>query len=145
MGIAGGYNGSVYEISYNSGKSYIGVCLDFSEHEIPIGIIESISFKVLMPTSYSELRMRNGNTTDWIMRNASAPTGEWNTVSISNTGSGFYGASSMNTLANSRTSFTALKGNPLNILNIPLKAGMSIGVLLVSVELIMMLVILLFV
>ena len=51
----------------------------------------------------------------------------------------------MNTLANSRTSFTALKGNPLNILNIPLKAGMSIGVLLVSVELIMMLIILLFV
>ena len=51
----------------------------------------------------------------------------------------------MNTLANSRTAFAALKGNPLNILNIPLKAGMSIGVLLVSVELIMMLVILLFV
>lgn len=51
----------------------------------------------------------------------------------------------MNTLANARTAFTALKGNPLNTLNIPLNAGMSIGVLLVSVELIMMLVILLFV
>ncbi len=51
----------------------------------------------------------------------------------------------MNTLANSRTAFTALKGNPLDIMNIPLKAGMSIGVLLVSIELIMMLVILLFV
>ena len=51
----------------------------------------------------------------------------------------------MNTLANSRTAFAALKGQPLNILNIPLKAGMSIGVLLVSVELIMMLIILLFV
>src|SRR5574344_1514407 len=51
----------------------------------------------------------------------------------------------MNTLANSRTAFTALKGNPLNILGIPLKAGMSIGVLLVSVELIMMLIILLFI
>lgn len=51
----------------------------------------------------------------------------------------------MNTLANSRTAFAALKGNPLGILNIPLKAGMSIGVLLVSVELIMMLIILLFV
>ncbi len=51
----------------------------------------------------------------------------------------------MNTLANSRTSFAALKGNPLNTMNIPLKAGMSIGVLLVSVELIMMLIILLFV
>lgn len=51
----------------------------------------------------------------------------------------------MNTLANSRTAFTALKGNPLDIMNIPLKAGMSIGVLLVSIELIMMLIILLFV
>ena len=43
----------------------------------------------------------------------------------------------MNTLANSRTAFASLKGNPLNIMNIPLKAGMSIGVLLVSVELIL--------
>lgn len=51
----------------------------------------------------------------------------------------------MNTLANARTSFTALKSKPLSILNIPLKAGMSIGVLLVSVELIIMLAILLFV
>ena len=51
----------------------------------------------------------------------------------------------MNTLANSRTAFAALKGNPLNTMNIPLKAGMSIGVLLVSVELIMMLIILLFI
>ena len=51
----------------------------------------------------------------------------------------------MNTLANARTAFASLKGNPLNILNIPLKAGMSIGVLLVSVELILMLTILLFV
>ena len=51
----------------------------------------------------------------------------------------------MNTLANARTAFASLKGNPLNILNIPLKAGMSIGVCLVSVELILMLTILLFV
>lgn len=51
----------------------------------------------------------------------------------------------MNTLANARTAFASLKGNPLNIMGIPLKAGMSIGVLLVSVELIMMLVILLFI
>ncbi|MDR2396985.1 MAG: sodium-translocating pyrophosphatase [Puniceicoccales bacterium] len=51
----------------------------------------------------------------------------------------------MNTLANARTAFASLKGDPLNLLNIPLKAGMSIGVLLVSVELIMMLAILLFI
>ena len=51
----------------------------------------------------------------------------------------------MNTLANARTSFLALKSKPLHCLNLPLKAGMSIGVLLVSVELILMLIILLFV
>ena len=51
----------------------------------------------------------------------------------------------MNTLANSRTAFASLKGNPLNLLNIPLKAGISSGGLLVSVELIMMLLILLFI
>ncbi len=51
----------------------------------------------------------------------------------------------MNTLANARTSFLALRSKPLYCLNVPLRAGMSIGVLLVSVELILMLVILLFV
>ena len=50
----------------------------------------------------------------------------------------------MNTLANARTAFASLEAKPLKVLNIPLKAGMSIGVLLVSVELIMMLIILLF-
>ncbi len=51
----------------------------------------------------------------------------------------------MNTLANARTSFLALKSRPLYCLNLPLQAGMSIGVLLVSVELILMLIILLFI
>src|SRR5574344_1820622 len=51
----------------------------------------------------------------------------------------------MNTLANARTAFTALRGKPIDILNLPLKAGMSIGVFLVSIELIMMFIILLFV
>jgi len=51
----------------------------------------------------------------------------------------------MNTLANSRAAFTALETKPLKLLNIALDAGMSIGVLLVCVELIMMLIILLFV
>lgn len=49
----------------------------------------------------------------------------------------------MNTYANSRMAFTSLKRNPLRLLNIPLSAGMSIGVVLICVELILMLVILL--
>lgn len=51
----------------------------------------------------------------------------------------------MNTLANSRMAFSSLERKPLKLLNIPLDAGMSIGVLLICVELFMMLVILLFV
>ncbi|MDU1892196.1 MAG: sodium-translocating pyrophosphatase [Dysgonomonas sp.] len=51
----------------------------------------------------------------------------------------------INTLANSRTAFASLKKRPWDVVNIPLKAGMSVGVMLITVELIMMLVILLFV
>ncbi|HTS86873.1 MAG TPA: sodium/proton-translocating pyrophosphatase, partial [Gemmatimonadales bacterium] len=51
----------------------------------------------------------------------------------------------VNTFANSRTAFAALKGKPYPCYAIPLQAGMSIGMLLISVELLLMLFILLFV
>ncbi|MCA6071338.1 MAG: sodium-translocating pyrophosphatase [Endomicrobium sp.] len=51
----------------------------------------------------------------------------------------------INTFANSRTAFASLKGKPFSLYAIPLRAGMSIGMLLISVELFIMLVILLFI
>jgi K(+)-stimulated pyrophosphate-energized sodium pump len=51
----------------------------------------------------------------------------------------------VNTFANSRTAFAALKGKPFPCYDIPLQAGMSIGMLLVSVELLIMLSILIFI
>ncbi len=51
----------------------------------------------------------------------------------------------VNTFANSRTAFAGLRGKPFPIYEIPLRAGMSIGMMLISVELLMMLFILLFV
>ncbi|MDR1677889.1 MAG: sodium-translocating pyrophosphatase [Deltaproteobacteria bacterium] len=51
----------------------------------------------------------------------------------------------VNTLANSRMAYSSLEKKPLKLLNIPLDAGMSIGVLLISVELVMMLIILIFI
>jgi K(+)-stimulated pyrophosphate-energized sodium pump len=51
----------------------------------------------------------------------------------------------INTLANSRTAFASLRGKPYSLYSIPLKAGMSIGMLLISTELVMMLAILLFI
>ena len=51
----------------------------------------------------------------------------------------------VNTFANSRTAFASLEGRPYPLYAIPLRAGMSIGMMLISVELLIMLCILLFV
>jgi K(+)-stimulated pyrophosphate-energized sodium pump len=51
----------------------------------------------------------------------------------------------VNTFANSRTAFAGLRGKPYPIYKIPLEAGMSIGMMLISVELLLMLFILLFI
>jgi len=50
----------------------------------------------------------------------------------------------INTTANSRTAFAALKGCPIETVSIPLRSGMSVGLLLVSVELFFMICILIF-
>src|SRR5215203_5667365 len=50
----------------------------------------------------------------------------------------------INTVANSRSAFSALRGNPLATLGIPLRSGMSVGLLLVAVELFFMICILMF-
>jgi K(+)-stimulated pyrophosphate-energized sodium pump len=50
----------------------------------------------------------------------------------------------INTVANSRAAFSALQGNPLRTLGIPLRSGMSVGLLLVSIELFFMICILAF-
>lgn len=51
----------------------------------------------------------------------------------------------INTYANSRTAFASLKAKPYSVMSIPLRSGMSIGVVLIGVELLLMLIILLFV
>jgi K(+)-stimulated pyrophosphate-energized sodium pump len=51
----------------------------------------------------------------------------------------------INTLANSRTAFASLRGQAFPVCDIPLQAGMSVGMMLISVELLFMLAILLFI
>lgn len=67
----------------------------------------------------------------------------WTIVGICGSYSVAYYGIRMNTFANARMAFASLRRNPLKLLNIPLNAGMSIGVMLVCVELFLMLVILL--
>ena len=51
----------------------------------------------------------------------------------------------INNFANSRTAFLSLQGRPYPVMSLPLESGMSIGVMLICVELIMMVIILLFI
>ena len=51
----------------------------------------------------------------------------------------------INTYANARTAFASLEGKAFPVMSLPLRSGMSIGVLLICVELIMMITILLFI
>src|SRR5512136_520292 len=51
----------------------------------------------------------------------------------------------INTYANARTAFASLAGKPWDVVNIPLRSGMSVGLFLISLELVMMVIILLFV
>ncbi|MDR3203691.1 MAG: sodium-translocating pyrophosphatase, partial [Deltaproteobacteria bacterium] len=69
----------------------------------------------------------------------------WTVIGILGSYSVAFFGMRVNTLANSRMAYASLEKKPLKLLNIPLDAGMSIGVLLISVELVMMLIILVFV
>ena len=69
----------------------------------------------------------------------------WTVIGIAGSYSVAWFGIRMNTLANSRMAFASLERKPLKLSNIPLDAGMSIGVMLICVELIMMLIILLFI
>jgi K(+)-stimulated pyrophosphate-energized sodium pump len=51
----------------------------------------------------------------------------------------------INTYANARTAFASLRGKPWDVVNIPLRSGISVGLFLISLELVMMVIILLFV
>jgi K(+)-stimulated pyrophosphate-energized sodium pump len=51
----------------------------------------------------------------------------------------------VNTYANSRTAFASLRGKPYDIHNIPMRSGMSVGMMLISVELVIMLIILIWI
>ncbi|NMC62135.1 MAG: sodium-translocating pyrophosphatase [SAR324 cluster bacterium] len=69
----------------------------------------------------------------------------WSVVGILGSYSVAFFGIRINTYANSRTAFASLQGKAYPVMGIPMKSGMSIGVLLICVELIMMLIILLFV
>ncbi len=97
--------------------------------EVFIGLVMLLYFKVLVGFDWSKVLIILG----------------FSLVGIA----GSYGVAwfgiRINTFANSRTAFASLRGKPYPCYSIPLRAGMSVGMLLISVELVLMLAILLFI
>jgi len=105
---------------------------------IIIGVAISFYFGGLTkPEAVSEGVIGQGGFIFWVL--------VWTILGILGSYSVAWFGIRINTIANSRTSFASLKRKPFEMMSIPLKAGMSVGLLLVAVELVMMMVILLFV
>ena len=95
---------------------------------IIIGLAMALYFGVLEGKSFGDVALILG----------------WTVIGIAGSyGVAWFGVR-MNTFANARMAFASLRRTPLDLLNIPLRAGMSIGIILICVELVLMLIILLF-
>lgn len=83
------------------------------------------------------------------LKHLSAPTVglilAWSLIGIAGSFSVAWFGMLINNIANSRMAFASLRGRPIDVSEIPTRSGMSIGVLLISVELLMMLIVLKFV
>ncbi len=119
----------ISELIYETCKTYLGTQLKFiGVLQLFIGTIIVIYFGVLQNMGFAK----------------TAAILFFSFVGIAGSAGVAWFGIRINTFANSRTAFGALKGKPFPAYAIPLKAGMSIGMLLISTELLLMLCILLF-
>ncbi|MBX6365682.1 MAG: sodium-translocating pyrophosphatase [Gemmatimonadetes bacterium] len=120
----------ISELIYETCKTYLGTQIKFiAILELFIGIIIVVYFGVLR--HFEPLRV--------------AIILLFSIIGIAGSAGVAWFGIRVNTFANSRAAFASLRGKPYPTYAIPLEAGMSIGTMLISTELIMMLVILLFV
>src|SRR5438309_8614776 len=120
----------ISELIYETCKTYLGTQVKFIVRlEILIGVVMAVYFGVLRhmePVKVAVILL-------------------FSVVGITGSAGVAWFGIRVNTFANSRTAFAALRGKPFPIYSTPLQAGMSIGMMLISVELLMMLFILLFI
>lgn len=90
-GIPAGYENEVIEVVPIGSNSSCGVLLDFSAEKIPLGMIESLQFRVYIGisdknanTNYPQIRIAepNGSGTWVYQKNVATPAGQWTTVTI---------------------------------------------------------------
>ena len=96
LGVPAGYSGNVLKVS--SSNPRFGMTFDPTGLNIPIGLIEYISFRVYMNVSTNALRISNCGATEWIVL-ANLTPGAWVDYTISADGSGFSNSHKMGSLA----------------------------------------------
>lgn len=95
-GVPAGYSGNVLKVSSKNPR--FGMTFDPTGLNIPIGLIEYISFRVYMNVSTNALRISNCGATEWIVL-ANLTPGAWVDYTISADGSGFSNSHKMGSLA----------------------------------------------
>ena len=89
-GIPTGYSGWVLDVTGKSNGAYPAVDFDFTSLNISIENIEKLTFRVYIPTGYSELRMTSPHTTSsWVMRATPSAYDSWVDISLYADGTGF--------------------------------------------------------
>lgn len=101
-GVPEGFSGHVIKVAPNTDGGHAGFCVDYSEQNIDIDSVESITFRVYIPSGGdSEFRMMNkAKASSWIVRQTPSSYSEWVDV-VLDTNSGFMSGYSLETLANS--------------------------------------------
>ena len=104
-GVPTGYTDNVLQVK-NGDKLDRDILLDFSSMQIPVSVLESITFRVWVGDdgksdgAYPEVRIPQKGTTDWIMRyDVSGKTDQWVDIVLRADGTNFYGKRSFADLA----------------------------------------------
>ena len=97
-----GYFGDVIKVVPDANGSYAGCEFDFSDRNIPVSSIESITFRVNLPVGHTEMRLLAEKApTTWVMRATPSTLGEWCELTLTADGQNFQSGTSMQSLANS--------------------------------------------
>jgi hypothetical protein len=101
-GVPKGFSGYVLKLTPSTDPGHAGVCVDYSDQNIPINSVEKITFRVYIPSGgSSEFRIMNkAKASSWIVRATPSAFSSWIDVSLDNT-SGFMSGYSLDSLANS--------------------------------------------
>ena len=99
-GVPAGYSGYVLRAQPNKDPGYAAVELDFSSQNIPIGNIESITFRVFLPTGHKQMRLLAEKApSTWVMQ-VNCQMGAWCDITLDVDGNNFNSGMSLASLAN---------------------------------------------